>query len=49
MNADQIISIMTAVGWILWGVSELLSLIPTVKANGVFQAIHGVIKAMAGK
>lgn len=29
---------------ILWGISELLSLIPGIKANGVFQLIYNMLK-----
>ncbi len=34
---------------VLFGVSEALSLIPAVKANGVFQLVFGVLKSLAGK
>jgi hypothetical protein len=34
---------------VLGGVSEALSLIPSVKANGVVQLILSVIKAIQGK
>jgi len=33
----------------LFGISELLSLIPGVKANGVFQLIFGIISKANGK
>lgn len=33
----------------LFAVSEALSLIPTVKANGVFQLAFGLIRKIAGK
>lgn len=33
----------------LFAVSEVLSLIPAVKANGVMQFVFGVIKTLAGK
>lgn len=33
----------------LLAVSEALSLIPSVKANGVFQMLWNVLKIMAGK
>ena len=49
MDANQIIVAMTATGYILWGVSEILALIPTVKANSIFQAARNVIKAMVRK
>jgi hypothetical protein len=34
---------------VLWGLSEALSFIPAVKANGVFQMVVGLIKKIAGK
>lgn len=34
---------------VLLGVSEALSLIPSVKANGIFQFIVQVLKALAGR
>lgn len=34
---------------VLFGVSEALSLIPQIKANGVFQLVFGVLKSLAGK
>lgn len=33
----------------LFAVSEALSLIPSIKANGVFQAVLGVLKKLIGK
>ena len=30
----------------LWGLSEALSLIPAIKANGVFQLIGNIIRAL---
>lgn len=45
MDSTTIAIITTA----LWGVSEALSLIPSVKANGVFQLIYGVIKKITGR
>lgn len=30
-------------------ISEALSMIPAVKANGIFQAIYNMIKRMSGK
>lgn len=33
----------------LFAVSEALSLIPSVKANGVFQLIFGLLKTLLGK
>ena len=32
----------------LWGVSEALSLIPSVKANGVFQLVFNIIQRLYG-
>lgn len=49
MDANQIITIMTALGWILFGISEILAQIPLIKANNIFQAVHNVIKAMVRK
>lgn len=34
---------------VLGGVSEALSLIPSIKANGVFQLVQSVLKALLGK
>lgn len=34
---------------VLGGVSEALSLIPAVKANGVFQLVVNILKALLGK
>lgn len=45
MDADTVAIIATAA----WAVSEALSLIPGVKANGVFQVIYQIIKRLAGK
>lgn len=33
----------------LFAVSEALALIPAIKANGIFQAIFGIIKKLAGR
>lgn len=33
----------------LFAVSEALSMIPQVRANGIFQAVFNVIKVLAGK
>lgn len=33
----------------LWAVSEALSYIPAVKANGVFQAIQGILGKLVKK
>lgn len=45
MDADTIAVVATAA----WAVSEALSLIPQVKANGIFQVLAGIVKRMAGK
>lgn len=34
---------------ILWGISEALSYVPSIKANGIFQAISNVIASLNGK
>ena len=34
---------------VLWGLSEALSFIPSVKANGIFQVIFNSIKKAVGK
>lgn len=34
---------------VLFGISELLSFIPSVKANGVFQLIFNALKSASGK
>jgi hypothetical protein len=34
---------------VLGGVSEALSLIPGIKANGVFQLVYGVLKSVKDK
>lgn len=34
---------------VLFGVSEALAAVPQIKANGVFQAINNILKALAGK
>jgi len=49
MDAQAILTTITAVGYILWGTSELLALIPAIKANSIFQAVYNVIKGMAGR
>lgn len=42
-------------GWAAWVflslflISEILGAIPSIKANGVFQFLAGVVKALAGK
>ena len=47
----------TAPAWMLYftvtvgcllGISEALTAIPSIKANGIFQAIFNVLKALAG-
>lgn len=45
LSTDQLIIIVTA----LLAVSEGLSLIPSVKSNGVFQFIVNLLKKIAGK
>lgn len=39
----------TVVSIALLAVSEALSMIPQVKANGIFQVVFNVIKVLAGK
>lgn len=34
---------------VLGGISEALSLIPAVKANGVFQLVASILKVLLGK
>jgi len=34
---------------VIGGISEALSLIPSVKANGVFQLVQNILKALLGK
>lgn len=34
---------------VLGGISEALSLIPSIKANGVFQLVSNALKALLGK
>lgn len=34
---------------VLLGVSEALSLIPSIKANGIVQLVIGLLKSIAGK
>ena len=45
MDSNIIAIIATAA----WAVSEALSLIPSIKANGIFQLLANVIKRLAGK
>jgi len=45
MTDTQIIAVVLGV---LWGVSELLSLIPSVAANGIFQLIFNALKKATG-
>jgi hypothetical protein len=33
----------------LWVVSEALSYIPQIKANGVFQLLHGIANTLTGR
>lgn len=32
---------------VLWGISELLAFIPSIKANNVFQLIYNVLKLLS--
>jgi|LakMenEpi03Aug12_release.lakeMendotaPanAssembly.Ray.scaffolds.fasta_scaffold206617_3 hypothetical protein len=34
---------------VIGGISEALSLIPSIKANGVFQLVQNILKALLGK
>lgn len=34
---------------VLFGLSELIGMIPSVKASGVFQAVYNALKKLAGK
>lgn len=43
---DSALTILFAV---LFGISEALSLIPAIKANGVFQMIFNILAKLAGK
>lgn len=45
MDSTTIAIITTA----LWAISEALSLIPSVKANGVFQLFYNLIKKITGR
>lgn len=45
MSAEMI----AAIFGVLFAISELLSLIPAIKANGVFQAIYSGLKWIGGK
>ena len=45
LDANTIAIIATAA----WAVSEALSLIPAVKANGLFQLLAGIVRKLAGK
>lgn len=42
-------AILVLVFGVAFGISEALSLIPQLKANGVFQLIFGILKTLAGK
>lgn len=42
-------TIFAAVFAVLWSISEALSFIPAVKANGIFQAIVNILKMLAGR
>jgi hypothetical protein len=41
--------VMTLIFMALWVVSEALSYIPAVKANGVFQLIYGITRKLVGR
>lgn len=41
--------IIATIGSILWVISEALSGITSIKANGVFQLIYGILKSIFGK
>jgi hypothetical protein len=45
VDSDTLSIVMAA----LFAVSEALSLIPRVRANGVFQAVYNVIRFLAGR
>lgn len=45
MENDTIIIILASA----LAVSEALSLIPALKANGIFQLVYGIIRLMAGR
>lgn len=45
MDANTIAVVATAA----WAVSEALSLIPAVRANGIFQLVYQVVKKIAGR
>lgn len=42
-------TIFAAVFAVLWSLSEALSFIPKIKANGIFQAVVNILKALAGR
>lgn len=42
-------NVITIVVGVLFAVSEALSFIPAIKANGVFQAIYSMIKKLKGE
>lgn len=45
MNSEKILLVIAVLG----GISEALSLIPSIKANGVFQLVANALKALAPK
>jgi hypothetical protein len=47
MNIDP--GLLAIIFGVLFGISEALSLIPAVKANGIFQTIYNLLKTLAGK
>lgn len=42
-------TVFAAVFAVLWSISEALSFIPAVKANGIFQAVVNILKMLAGR
>ena len=48
MNQEYSMYIMVIIGC-LFAISEALSVIPAVKANGIFQAIFNILKALVAK
>jgi|688.fasta_scaffold02549_10 hypothetical protein len=45
MNSEKILLVLAVLG----GISEALSLIPSVKANGVFQLVYNALQALKPK
>ena len=48
MNQEYSMYIMVIIGC-LFAISEAFSVIPAVKANGIFQAIFNILKALVAK